>query len=44
MKNGIIHPSVESKCGFLWLDCIIIKKAHAIFNENNASWMYWDLV
>ena len=39
MKNGIFHPSVVSKCGFLWLHCVIIKKAHTIFNENNANWM-----
>ena len=39
MKNGILHPSVVSKCGFLWLRCVFIKKAHTIFNENNASWM-----
>ena len=39
MRNGIFHPSVVSKRGFLWLHCVIIKKAHTIFNENNASWM-----
>ena len=36
-ENGIFHPSVVSKCGFLSLHCVIIKQAHTIFNENNAS-------
>ena len=39
MKNGILHSSVVSKCGFLWLRCVFIKKAHTIFNENYANWM-----
>ena len=39
MKNGIFHPSVISKRGFLWLHSVIIKKALTIFTEKNASWM-----
>ena len=39
IKNGIFHPSVVSKCGFLWHNCVIIKKAHTMFNENNDSWL-----
>ena len=44
MKNGIIHLSVASKCGFLWLYCVDIKKAHTILTKRMPAECHSDLV